>query len=143
MEVINGILTELVDISQEYNDGIIDKDELNLKLDLIKIRIESIEINYRKQPLDYLDDRIRLSFNQLLFRAKFKSLSSIQLLKDTKNRKSYNAKLRFILKNKLFFNQLHRTLQRNIEAYVKKNDLMYHNPNTPTFRQRGNDNDSK
>jgi hypothetical protein len=141
MEVINEMLTELVEISKEYNDGIIEKDELNLKLDLIKIRIESIEINYKKQPLDYLDDRVRASFNQLLFRTKFKSLSSIHLLKDTKNRKSYNAKLRFILKNKLFFNQLHRTLQRNIEAYVRKNDLMFYNPNTPTFRQRGNDNE--
>jgi hypothetical protein len=141
MELINEMLTELVEISQDYNIGITDKVEANLKLELLRNRIEMVEINYSKQPLDRLDSRIQSTYNQLLFRTKYKAISGFNLLIEATSKKSYNAKLRFILKNKLFFSQLHRTLLRNVEAYVKKNDLKFYNPNTPFFYQGGNKND--
>jgi hypothetical protein len=51
MEVINELLKDLTEISQEYNDGIIDKDELDIKLGLLVNRIECVELNFNYQPM--------------------------------------------------------------------------------------------
>jgi hypothetical protein len=130
---INAICQELIQYSTEFFKDEITKDELNIKLDLLIGRIERIEINY-SQPLEIKNDRVLQSFQQLLFKSKFKAIESISGLKATSRKQSYTAKLNRILKNKLYFSSLQRTLQNTAKAYVLKNQLQYWNPNLQVFK---------
>jgi hypothetical protein len=125
MKLIEPMLEELKEISKDWNSEVITKDELNLKLDLLLLRIEFIEIDYSKSPLTRLDARIQDSFNQLLFRTKYKAKHCINLLKDTSNKKGYNARLRLIINNKLYFNPLYKTIKNSISGYIDRNKLRH------------------
>jgi hypothetical protein len=144
MKVINDIQSELVAISKDLNAGIIDKAEANLKLDLVIQSIESVELNLNYNPIKEIDTRIHQTFNQLLFRTKYRSVSAIQTLKTTTNRRSYNAKARHLLKQGLFFSHFHKTIKNNCEAWIRRNRLEYYNLHADVFTTKGgNDNDSK
>jgi hypothetical protein len=89
----------------------------------------------------YLDERIKASFKQLLFRSKHKAITCIQSLKDTNGKQSYNAKARLFLKKRLYFGHLNATIRKNCEAWIRRNDLHFYNLNKPTFKLGGTENE--
>ncbi|MFB5196153.1 hypothetical protein ACE198_14690 [Neobacillus sp. KR4-4] len=140
MNEINTICQELIDYSKEWYQDEITKDELNLKLDLLISRIERIEINYR-QPLDMASDKAKDTFNSLLAKTRYKAIISLNTLKATSKKQSYKAKVNFILKNKMFYGNLHRTMRNNIQGYLHRNQLQYWNPNLSIFKLGGMENE--
>jgi hypothetical protein len=141
MYEINSMLEELMEYSKEYNMDEISKEELNLKLDLLISRIEKVEINFTEQPMDTLPEYVKGSFNALLFQSKYKAIESIKTLKDAKEKRSVNARLRKVLGNKLYFRSLYSVMWKNINGYVNRNGLQHWNPNMQIFIiQGGNEN---
>ncbi|MFJ7729279.1 hypothetical protein ACIQXV_24540 [Neobacillus sp. NPDC097160] len=140
MNEINALCHELILYSTEWYQDEISKEELNLKMDLLLSRIDKIEINYR-QPLDISSVKAKDSFNSLLVKTKYKATASINTLIATSNKKTYKAKVNFLLKNQLYFGSLHRTMRNNINAYVLRNQLSYWNPNVEIFKLGGNENE--
>jgi hypothetical protein len=125
VKIINFVVDDLITISEEFNTGEITKEELDIKLELLIQNLEAITINFSEAPLKNIDKRIKDSFNQLLFKTKHKAISCIYLLISTKNKKSYNSKLRWMVTNKLYFNNLNMTLTKSIESYIHRNGLLY------------------
>ncbi|WP_413299714.1 hypothetical protein AA0X95_16605 [Bacillus sp. 1P10SD] len=140
MNEINSICQELIDYSKEWYQEEITKEELNIKLELLINRIERIEINYR-QPLDLASDKAKDSLNSLLSKTRYKAIIGINNLIATTNKKAYTSKVNFLLKNKLYYGSLQRTMKNNIQGYIHRNQLHYWNPNVEIFKLRGNENE--
>ncbi|AGK53178.1 hypothetical protein [Bacillus sp. 1NLA3E] len=142
MIVINKLMDELTDISIEFNKGTTTKAELLIQLDLVIGKIEGVQLNMNEAPLDRLPERVQQSFHQLLFSAKFKATEGIKgLAKDSQDKRSYNAQLRKLLGNRLYFRSLYKTMKLNSASYINRNQLTYYTPNTNIFILGGNDND--
>jgi hypothetical protein len=118
MELINEYLQELIETSNQYNSNQIDIEERNLKLDLLLHRLELIQIEYSITPFNVLSERIQDTFNQLLFRSRHRSITSIESLIATTDKRSFNATVRRILASKLYFSTIHSTMQRQIVGYL-------------------------
>jgi hypothetical protein len=114
---IESILQELRDLSNQYNKKEISKDELNISLDLLVKRLENVKINYSIRPLSFLSETVAKIFNQRLIQVRNKAIEAINMLKKTDNRKSYNAKVRYLIDRKLYFGQLHHQIVKNIMSY--------------------------
>lgn len=125
MQLINELIQELVHYSSEWNNNKISKDELNIKLDLISNRLKLIEIDFSNDPLYILDSHVMASFNQILYQTQYKAIQSLNTLKDTDDKRSYNASLRRLLESKFYFKSLNSTMQKNVHAYIKRNKLRY------------------
>jgi hypothetical protein len=121
MKLIDEMVEELILYSKAYNNDDIDKNTLNLKLQLLYKRIELIEIDFSKRPLINLPSSVQGVFKQLLYSAKYTSLSSIQDLIDANGKREYNRKARLTIGNRLFFKSIHKTMKLNIWGYAERN----------------------
>lgn len=119
MKLIDELVNELIEYSQEWNEDEITKEELNCKLELLIKRLELVELNIYGNEFSSIAESIKQTFSQLHFKTRYKAISCIQLLINTPNKASYNAKLRWILKTKLYYKQLFKTLNNNIHAYME------------------------
>jgi hypothetical protein len=132
MKLIDAILEELKVYAAEFAAGETSKEELNLKLDLLICRVERIEINY--------DNKLRLQeniFKQLLSQRKYKAIVALKELQKTDQKRIFNARVRQILKNKLYFLSLHYSLKNNIEKYQIRDGKQPINRNIQLFITEG------
>lgn len=136
MYLINEITQDLKDINQDWNTGIIGIETRNTKLDLLIQRMDLIEIDMSRQPLEVLPVNLQTSYKSLELKTCLKAIDCLQLLQRTKNKRSYNVKLRGMIKNKLYFLQLYKTVTRNRWAYADRNKLKYYNMNLQIFTER-------
>jgi hypothetical protein len=125
MRLIEELIDELSLYSKAYNRNEIDKDTLNLKLQLLYKRVELIEINFSKQPLLTLPPSVQGVFRQLLFSAKYTSLSSIEDLIKANGKRDYNHKARLTIGNKLYFKSIGNTMKLNLKGYADRNQPKY------------------
>lgn len=124
MKVINELIEELTNISNEYNrNG--DKEFVNLKLDLLIGRVKNIRLNMDEAPLKSLDGFVKAKFNQLLYKHKVKAIQGLETLKEADSKRKYNHKARRLIASKLYFPSLYRTMTKNIDSYVRVNRLYY------------------
>ncbi|MBN3553303.1 hypothetical protein JYA63_03430 [Fictibacillus nanhaiensis] len=123
MKLIDEIVHELTDISTEWNKREITTEVRNLRIDLLIQQIQQLDLNYDRQPLLYISKEAKQVFNQLLKRYIHKAVGSLDLLKETTNKKSYNNKGSAIINRKLFFHSLHKTMERNIIGWIRRNDM--------------------
>jgi hypothetical protein len=123
MKLIDEIIQELTDISIEWNKREITTEVRNLRLDLLIQQLQQLDLNYNRRPLLYISKEAKQVFNQLLKRHIYKAVSSLDLLKETTNKKSYNSKARAIVSRKLFFHSLQKTMERNITGWIRRNDM--------------------
>ncbi|MRH42119.1 hypothetical protein GH741_05445 [Aquibacillus halophilus] len=124
MQLIDELLDDLIEVASNYNNEFIDKIELDLKLQLLISKVDRIEINFKVTPLQKLVARRHTkSFNQLLYRSKYKATESLLKLKGASNKRLFNSKLDQILANSLEFNYLYNMLDASCNAYITRNQL--------------------
>jgi hypothetical protein len=133
MIVVNRLMDQLTEISVDYNNGVISKQEKDIKLDLLINQLELVEVNLYQQPLDELPTRVKDSYRQLMFRTRYKSIEAIKQLKEANGKVSYNASLRQVLGNRMYFKSLYRTVRVNTQAYISRNQLQYYSLNMEVF----------
>ena len=124
MKLIDGLIEELVSISNEYNRDN-DKEIINLKLDLLINQVKNISLNMDEAPLKSLDGFVKAKFNQLLYKHKVKAIQGLKMLKEADSKRKYNHKARKLTESKLYFPRLHKTMTKNIESYTHVNRLQY------------------
>jgi len=124
MKLINELVQELIDISQDFQADN-DLEARNLNLDLLIHQVENIQIDFSKHPLDNIPEEVKRVFNNLLKRHIYKAKCGLIALKDTTNKRKYNAVARTLVAKKLFFSALNRTMTRNIEGYADRNKLTH------------------
>lgn len=113
MKQIDEIIEKLRVYAGEFSASEIGKEEFNLKVDLLIRKVERIEINYDVTSFS-LQSNI---FNQLLFQCKYKAITALKELQQTGQKRIFNAKIRQVLANKLYFLSLHYSLTNNIDKY--------------------------
>lgn len=116
MLLIEDLIHDLKTYAIERNNGMICKEEFNLNIDLLIERVKRIEINFEDTKIVNHHN----TFNQLLFKAKFKAIESFQQLQKENHKRSINGRIRKMIAAKLYFKSIHRTLTKNIHAYRRQ-----------------------
>ncbi len=120
------LTAELAEYCQEYSAGQIDKEELYLKLQLLKGRIESLVIDYSQPPLDRLlvggNNKL---LDQLLRKTQYKALTALEALQAANNKRQFNSIVRHLMANKMYFKSLEKTIRKSMWAYVERNKLRH------------------
>ena len=124
MKLIDDMILELNDISQEWNCEEISSEVRNMKLELLISQVEQLEIQF-SNPLENLPPRVTNVFNQLLSRHKYKAIINLNQLKQATTKRHYNAIVRLLIQRKLYFPSLHRSFKRNIWAYAYANKMRH------------------
>ncbi|WP_226037889.1 hypothetical protein [Aquibacillus saliphilus] len=126
MKLIYELLEELTEVASDYNKDLIDKIELDLKLQLLMSKVDKIEINFYVSPLQKLVNKRHTNlFNQLLFKSKYNAKQSLIRLKEANNKCAFNTKLGLILANNLNFNYLYEILENSCRAYISRNHVKH------------------
>ncbi|MGE6488788.1 hypothetical protein [Paenisporosarcina sp. NPDC076898] len=124
MKLIDDMIQELTDISQEWNDDEISSEVRNMKLELLISQVEQIQIQF-SNPLENLPPHVTNVYNQLLNRHKYKAVISLNELKQATTKRQYNGIARLLIQRKLYFPSLHRSFKRNIAAYANANKMIH------------------
>lgn len=131
--LVNELMDLLKDFSTDWNDGNIDTKERNVEIDALIDHVKNLEINFTQQPLNKLPNDIKYVFNNHLKRYKLRIALALTSLKEVNNRKSYNAKVRYLLNKQLYFKSLFNLLQRSIAGYDNRNKLYFSNNSIQIF----------
>ncbi|WP_066385488.1 hypothetical protein [Neobacillus mesonae] len=123
MKLIDELIQELIDISQEWNSSEISTDTRNLKLELLESQLEQLQIDFSIQPFKLVSYGNQGTFKQLLNQHVAKAKVGLNTLKSTDNKRKYNAAARHLISRKLYFSALNRSIQRSISAYEFVNKM--------------------
>ncbi|MFE4352458.1 hypothetical protein [Peribacillus butanolivorans] len=132
MRVIDEILDDLLAAIRDLNADNLSKKEFDLKIDLMIGRVNQVRINYEGVRI-HVFQRI---FEQLLFQARYKAVEALKELREATHKKSFNNRVRGILRQKLHFLPLYKTVQSNMYGYRDRNGY-YLPPNIQVFVLEG------
>ncbi|USK45516.1 hypothetical protein [Cytobacillus oceanisediminis] len=127
MKIIEEMVDEIRLYSTEYNSGEIEKEELNLKIQLLISKIDRLQLDFSHSPYIYLPADVLSVFTNLLRRYKAKAKLGLTKLIEAPSKASYNRKTRYLISKKLFFASLHSTIQRNVQGWSMRNAKNYPN----------------
>ncbi|MCT2537486.1 hypothetical protein NC661_00845 [Aquibacillus koreensis] len=124
MKLIDELIQALIELVHDYNVGLIDQIELQLKLQYLISRIDKIEINYNVKPFKQLVNRKHtITLDQLLYKAKYRAVQSILVLKNVRTKNALSHQLSVLIGKNLYFESLYRTLESCYYAYINMNHL--------------------
>lgn len=126
MKLIDDIIQELIDISNEWNNDEISTEVRNMKLELLINQVEQLQIQL-SNPIENLPPHVTNVLNQLLSRHKYKAIYNLNQLKQADPKRQYNSMARLLIQRKLYFPSLHRSFKRNIWAYAFANKMIHVN----------------
>lgn len=124
MKLIDDMIQELIDISNEWNNDEISTEVRNMKLELLINQVEQLQIQF-SNPLENLPPHVTNVLVQLLSRHKYKAIINLNQLKQADPKRQYNAIARLSIQRKLYFPSLHRSIKRNIWAYAFANKMRH------------------
>jgi hypothetical protein len=87
-----------------------------LKIDLMISQVERIEINF----IDTHIHTYQKIFNQLLFQRKYRAIEALRELQQMDRKQVFNARIRKIQNDKLYFYSIYRTINANMYGYQSK-----------------------
>ncbi|MDI2586611.1 hypothetical protein OR571_05550 [Psychrobacillus sp. NEAU-3TGS] len=124
MKLIEDMIQELTDTSQEWNNDEISFEVRNMKLDLLINQVEQLQIQF-SNPLENLPPDATNVYTQLLSRHKYKAIIRLNELKQASTKRQYNIIARSLIQRKLYFPSLHRSFKRNIWAYSNAKKMLH------------------
>jgi hypothetical protein len=116
MKLIEEIIAELKAAAIEFTAGETNKEEFNLKIDLLIGQVERIEINF----VDTHINTYQSIFNQLLYQRKHSAVEDLKELQLADRRQVVNTWVRRLLESKLYFTSIYRTITANMYGYQSK-----------------------
>jgi hypothetical protein len=124
MKLITEMIEEIKEISTSYNKGEMDKETVNLQLEIMKVNISNLAIDFSHTPLDRIpEQRVKDVFNQMLYKHKYKASTYLNLMIQADKKVTYNKYARLVIQKDLFFTPFSNCMKRNIEGYTTRNSF--------------------
>lgn len=136
MQYVNQVIDDLQKYSNQWMNDEITKQQLDQYLIELIARLNLIEINMSRSPLDNLEPRVVDTYRQLEARTRLKATHSLQLLQNTDDKNSYTRKLDWMIGCRLYYSQLNKKLDKNKASYIHRNQLKFWNDNRLNFTKK-------